>query len=95
MIRLKQVRQHLGKTWLTVQYDVPARPGVVCAADLDFLTLRRALLEKQAETGERPTLDDVRAMLIAWVNELRADYEAIERDYDFTKFIGVDLEAEK
>jgi hypothetical protein len=92
MIRLQQVRQALGKTWLTFQFDLPTQPGVVLEADLDWLTLRRALITRSRQLGRRPTLQEVRQMIVAWVGELRAEYEALERGYDFTGFIGVDLE---
>jgi hypothetical protein len=89
------VRQALGKTWLTFEFDVPALPGVVGEADLDFLTLRRALITRSRQLRRRPSRREMQQLIIAWVNELRAEYEAVELTYDFEGFIDVDLEAER
>jgi hypothetical protein len=92
VIRLKRVRRALGKTWLTVEYDVPSAPGVRVEADLDCLTLRRVLLARRRQLGRRPTRSELRQLIIAWVEERRAEHEAVEHGYDFTDLVGVDLE---
>ncbi len=92
-IKITQVSTTTGEVTLQIAYD-----NLVGKGELSTFTLKKQdLFERLKQIREllgRPlTLQDAKQALVAIVNEVRAEKSSVPEDFDFTAFIGVELEA--
>ena len=90
MIRLIQIETEHGITSFLFEYSL----------DEQVLTLEineREIIEKAREfrmlLGRNPTVQDLKEIAIQIVNEVRQGKRPFLEKYDYSKWIGVDLEA--
>ena len=90
MIKITQVNTSSGEVVVRIQYD---KDSLVFAVDVrkDELIERLKLVRKTL--GRPLTLTDVKQVIVALVNEVRTGKSPIPEDFNYTDFIGVDLEA--
>ena len=89
MIRLIQIDTEQGITSFIFEYDLEG----------EILTLvinEREIIEKAREfrmlLGRNPTVQDLKEIVIQIVNEVRRGKRPFLEKYDYSKWIGVDLE---
>ena len=90
MIRLIQIETEQGITSFIFEYDLE---GEILTLEID----EREIIEKAREIrrilGRSPTVQDLKEIVIQIVNEVRAGRKPFLERYDYSKWIGVDLEA--
>jgi len=91
MIRLIRVETEHGITSFLFEYDLEEQ----------ILTLEineREIIERAREfrelVGSNPTMQDLKRIVIQVVNEVKRGKRPFLEKYDYSKWIGVDLEAE-
>ena len=90
MIQLIQITTEQGITSFIFEYDLQ---GQTLTLEMD----EREVIEKAREfrmlLGRNPTVQDVKEIVVQIVNEVRAGKKPFLERYDYSKWIGVDLEA--
>jgi len=90
VIRLIRVETEHGITSFVFEYDLE---GEILTLEID----EREIIEKAREfrriLGRNPTMQDLKEIVIQIVNEVRAGKRPFLDKYDYSKWIGVDLEA--
>jgi hypothetical protein len=89
MIRLKQIQINLGDAYLTFEYDKEGSTYTVTMNKRDVVS--RLLAVKQ-NLGRVLTLQDAKLIIIRLINELREGKTPLSEDFDYSQFIGVDIE---
>jgi hypothetical protein len=90
MIKLKQVQTSLGDAYLTFDYD---KDGVVSTVTINKQDIVERLKIVKQKLGRVLTVQDAKFIIIRLVNDLREGKTPLTEDFDYTQFIGVDLEA--
>jgi hypothetical protein len=90
MIKLKQVQTSLGDAYLTFDYD---KDGVVSTVTINKQDIVERLKTVKQKLGRALTVQDAKFIIIRLVNDLREGKTPLTEDFDYTQFIGVDLEA--
>ena len=90
MIKITQVNTSNGEVVVRIQYDKDSQVFVVDVRK-DELIERLKLVRKTL--GRPLTLTDVKQVIVALVNEVRAGKSPLPEDFNYADFIGVDLEA--
>lgn len=90
MIRLKQVTVEQGVTAFFFEYDLAA---VTYEKKIDEREIVEKLKSLSALLGRKPTLQDLREIILQIVNEVRKGRQPFLERFDYSQFIGVDLEA--
>lgn len=90
MIKLKQVQTSLGDAYLSFDYD---KEGVISAVTVNKQDIVDRLKVVKQKLGRALTVQDAKLVIIKLVNELREGKAPLTEDFDYTQFIGVDLEA--
>ena len=89
MIRLIQISTDQGITSFIFEYDLE---GQIQTLEID----EREIIEKAREfrmlLGRNPTVQDLKEIVVQIVNEVRAGKKPFLERYDYSKWIGVDLE---
>ncbi len=81
--------------YITIEYDVTDDSGNVRVESLDvsISEVNERLCELKRLTSVDPTEGDVKNVLKALVNEVRASVKSLLPYYDYSQLIEVDLEA--
>jgi len=90
VIRLKQVTVEQGVTAFFFEYDLAA---VTYEKKIDEREIVEKLKSLSALLGRKPTLQDLREIILQIVNEVRKGRQPFLERFDYSQFIGVDLEA--
>lgn len=90
MIRLKQITVEQGITAFLFEYDLD---GMIYEIEIDEREMIEKLKEVQRLLGRRPTLQDLEEIITQIVNEVRQGRKPFLERFDYSQFIGVDLEA--
>jgi len=89
MIKLKQVQTSLGDAYLTFEYD---KEGVVNTVTINKRDIVSRLLTVKQNLGRTLTIQDVKLVTVRLINELREGKTPLSEDFDYSQFIGVDIE---
>jgi hypothetical protein len=89
MIKLKQVQTSLGDAYLTFEYD---KEGVVNTVTINKRDIVNRLLTVKQSLGRTLTIQDAKLVIIRLINELREGKTPLSEDFDYSQFIGVDIE---
>ena len=89
MIKLKQIQTNLGDAYLTFEYD---KEGVTSTVTINKRDIVSRLLTVKQNLGRGLTLQDAKLVIIRLVNELREGKTPLSEDFDYSQFIGVDIE---
>jgi hypothetical protein len=90
MIKLTQVKTVLGETMLIFEADFPDKS--VKTVQIPLAEIVDKLKTVKQILGRNLTLQDARDVIITIVNQLRQEQTPITERFDFTPYIGVDLE---
>jgi hypothetical protein len=89
MIKLKQIQTNLGDAYLTFEYD---KEGVTSTVTINKRDIVNRLLTVKQNLGRALTLQDAKLVIIRLINDLREGKTPLSEDFDYSQFIGVDIE---
>lgn len=89
MIKLKQVKTILGDAYLEFEYTQGSETKTIIIDRRDVLA---RLLKVKQLLGRNPTVQDLREVVTRIIAELREGQQPLTTEFDYTQFIGVDLE---
>ena len=92
MIKLKEIVMRHGET--TLIFEADGFPSGIREIAIPLSEVIERMKSFSALIGRKPSLQEVKEMIIVLVNELRRQREPFVKRYDFSAWIGVDLEAE-
>jgi hypothetical protein len=92
-IKITQVSSASGQIILTITYDNPKGSGNLGTFKLSYQDLKDKLIQVAALLGRGATLQDAQEVLIEIINEIRKNQAGIPQIFDFTPYIGTELEA--
>ena len=92
-IKITQVSSASGQIILTITYDNPKGSGNLGTFKLSYQDLKDKLIQVAALLGREATLQDAQEVLIEIINEVRKNQAGIPQIFDFTPYIGTELEA--
>jgi len=90
MIKLKQVMTVYGET--TLIFDCDGFPEGVRTVPVPLADVIEKLKTVKEILGRSVTLQDAKAVIVTLINEMRRQKSPITERFDFTQYIGVDLE---
>ena len=90
MIKLKQIVTTHGEAVLV--FDVSFPDETVQEVEITLGEIKGKLKILKSVVGRQLTLKDVKDVIVNIVNLLRQDKQALEERFDFSQWIGVDLE---
>ncbi|MGA3192659.1 MAG: hypothetical protein ABSD73_09145 [Candidatus Bathyarchaeia archaeon] len=91
-IKITQVATASGQIMLTVTYDNPKGSGTLYIFQPSYQSLVERLVQVSALLGRNVTLTDAQQALVEIVNEVRKNQAGIPQNFDFTPYIGTELE---
>jgi len=92
-VKITQVSTSGGEIVLTITYDNPKGSGNLSTFQLHYRDLVDRLVQVTALLGRSVTLTDAQQTLVEIINEVRKNQAGIPQNFDFTPYIGVELEA--
>ena len=93
MIKLKLVEMRNGETTLVFVAD--GFPEGTREVEIPLSEIVEKLKTVKQILGQPLTIQDAKNVIITLINQLREQKTPIAKRFDFTKYINVDLEAEK
>jgi hypothetical protein len=91
-IKITQVSTSGGQIMLTIAYDNPKGSGNLGTFQVSYQDLKGRLVEVAALLGRNMTLTDAEQVLVEIINEVRRNQAGIPQSFDFTPYVGVELE---
>lgn len=91
-VKITQVATSSGQIMLTVTYDNPKGSGTLFSFSLSYQSLVERLVQVSALLGRNVTLTDAQQALVEIINEVRKNQAGIPQNFDFTPYIGAELE---
>jgi hypothetical protein len=92
-VKITQVSATAGEVVLTVAYDNPKESTTMSTFKLRKQDLVDRLIQIRSLLGRPLTLTDAKQALVEIINEVRSGQQGVPEDFDFTPYIGVELEA--
>jgi hypothetical protein len=92
-IKITQISSTSGQIMLAITYDNPRGSGNLSTFQLSYQDLKNRLVQVAALLGRNLTLTDAQQALVEIVYEVRRNQAGIPQNFDFTSYIGVELEA--
>jgi hypothetical protein len=92
-VKITQVSTSSGEIVLTITYDNPKGSGTLSTFQLHYRDLVSRLVEVTALLGRSITLTDAQQALVEIISEVRKNATGIPQNFDFTPYIGTELEA--
>ena len=92
-IKISQVSTSTGEIVLTVNYDNPKGSGQLSTYLLRKEDLVGYLIDVKKLLGRPLTLTDAKQVLVAIINGVRSGQSGIPENFDFTPYIGAELES--
>jgi hypothetical protein len=89
MIKLKQVQTSLGEAYLTFEYD---KESIVNTVTINKQDIVDRLKTVKQNLGRPLAIQDAKLVIIRLINELREGKTPLSEDFDYSQFIGVDIE---
>ena len=90
MIRLIRIETEHGITSFVFEYDLEEE---ILTLDINEREIVERAREYRKLLGRNPTVQDLREIIIHIVNEVRMGKGPFLEKYDYSEWIGVDLEA--
>jgi hypothetical protein len=90
MIKLKQVMTVYGET--TLIFDCDGFPEGTRTVQIPLMEIVERLKTVKQILGTNITLQDARSVIVTIVNQLRQQKSPLTERFDFTAYIGVNLE---
>jgi hypothetical protein len=91
-IKITQVSTSTGEILLTIAYDNPKGSGKMFSFTMQKEQLFENLTEVYDLLGRQLTLTDAQQAIVAIINKVRQGQTGIPGNFDFTPYIGVELE---
>jgi hypothetical protein len=91
-IKITAVSAANGEVVLTISYDNPEGSGVLSILKLRKQDLVDRLIQIRSLLGRPLTITDAKQALIEIINEVRQGRQGVPEDFDFTPYIGAELE---
>jgi hypothetical protein len=91
-IKITAVSTSAGEITLTISYDNPAGSGKLFTFQVRKQDLVDRLIQIRLLLGRPLTLTDARQALLEIINEVRRGKSGVPENFDFTPYIGVELE---
>lgn len=92
-VKITSVQTSGGEIVLTVTYDNPKGSGNLSTFSLHYRDLVDRLVQVKNLLGRALTIADAQQALIEIINETRSNQSGIPQNFDFTSYIGVELES--
>jgi len=92
MIKLKQITTTYGKTVFV--FDVSFPDETIREVEITLSELERKLRTLKNIVGRQLTWSDVKDVILNTVNLLRQNQQPLEERFDFSQFLGKDIENE-
>jgi hypothetical protein len=92
-VKITQVSSASGQIVLTIAYDNPKGSGNISTFQLSYQDLKDRLVQVAATLGRNVTLTDAQQALVEIINEVRSNLGGIPQNFDFTPYIGAELES--
>jgi hypothetical protein len=92
-VKITSVQTSSGEIVLTVTYDNPKGSGNLSAFSLHYRDLVDRLVQVKNLLGRALTIADAQQALVEIINETRSNQSGIPQNFDFTSYIGVELES--
>jgi hypothetical protein len=89
MIKLKQITTENAEIILLFEYD---QGGQTYSLKISYNEIRERLKQVRDFLGRPLLLQDAKLVVIKIINEVRANKIPLLERFDFTQFVGVDLE---
>jgi hypothetical protein len=89
MIKLKQVQTSLGDAYLTFEYD---KESIVNTVTINKHDIVDRLKTVKQNLGRPLSIQDAKLVIIRLINELREGKTPLSEDFDYSQFIGVNIE---
>lgn len=90
MIKLKTVTTNMGDLVLTFEYT---RETETVTAQINVWDVLERVKAAKKIFGRQLTLLDLKQIIVQMINELREGKTVLSETFDYSSFIGVDLEA--
>jgi hypothetical protein len=91
-VKITSVHTSGGEIVLTITYDNPKGSGKLTTFSLHYRDLVDRLVQVKNLLGRTLTLTDAQQALVEIINETRSNQSGIPQNFDFTSYIGVELE---
>lgn len=91
-IKISQIQTSSGEIILSVTYDNPKGSEITSSFILHYRDLVDRLVQVQNLLGRALTLTDAQQVLVKIINEVRSNQSGIPQNFDFTPYVGVELE---
>lgn len=91
-IKISQIQTSSGEIILSVTFDNPKGSGITSSFILHYRDLVDRLVQVQNLLGRALTLTDAQQVLVKIINGVRSNQSGIPQNFDFTPYIGVELE---
>lgn len=91
-IKISQVQTSSGEIVLSIAYDSPKGSGKMTSYSLHYRDLVDRLVQVKSLLGRALTVADAQQVLVEIINEARANKSGIPQNFDFTPYVGVELE---
>lgn len=91
-VKITQVTASSGEVILMVTFDVPVGSGVLHVFGIHKQYLVDRLIKIRDLLGRPLTMADAKLALVQIINEVRRGKQGVPEDFDFTPYIGVELE---
>lgn len=91
-VKITQVTTSTGQIILTITYDNPKGSGTLYTFQLSYQSLVNRLVQVATLLGRSITLTDAQQALVEIINEVRKNQAGIPQNFDFTPYIGTELE---
>lgn len=91
-LKISAVSTSTGEISLTISYDNPSGSGTMFSFQLRKQDLVDRLISIRSLLGRPLTLTDARQAIVSIINEVRIGQSGVPENFDFTPYIGVELE---
>lgn len=91
-IKITAVSASTGEISLTLTYDNPKGSGTTFSFQLRKQDLVDRLITIRSLLGRPLTLTDAKQAIVEVINEVRIGQSGVPENFDFTPYIGVELE---
>jgi len=91
MIKLKQITTVYGVTYFIFEYDLGGELYQIEVSERDII---EKLKRVQDLLGRSPKLQDLKEVIVTIVNEVRQGRKPFLERFDYSQFVGVDLETQ-
>jgi hypothetical protein len=91
-IKITSVQASGGEIILTISFDNPSGSGTMKIFTLHLQDLVDRLIQVKSLLGRALTLADASQALVEIINEARKGQTGVPEHFDFTPYIGVELE---